>query len=63
MNSIFAIIAGISGSLAGALFNYYLALKFGRRFLSKYGKYVLVKEQTLEKMEDFFCETWTYLYF
>ncbi len=51
-----AIIAGIAGSLAGAVFNYYLALKFGRSFLSKYGKYVLVKEETLEKMEDFFAK-------
>ncbi len=51
-----SIIAGIAGSLAGAVFNYYLALRFGRSFLSKYGKYVLVKEETLEKMEDFFAK-------
>ncbi|MCK9162590.1 MAG: DedA family protein [Arcobacteraceae bacterium] len=51
-----AIICGISGSLAGSLFNYYLALKFGRAFLQKYGKYVLVKEQTLQKMEEFFAK-------
>ncbi len=56
MSLSFAIISGIAGSLAGAVFNYYLALKFGRSFLSKYGKYVLVKEETLEKMEDFFAK-------
>ncbi len=56
MNLSFAIIAGITGSLAGAVFNYYLALKFGRKFLGKYGKYVLVKEETLEKMENFFAK-------
>ena len=56
MNLFLAILAGIAGSLAGAVFNYYLAMKFGRTFISKYGKYVLVKEETLEKMEDFFAK-------
>lgn len=56
MNLFIAIFAGILGSLAGAVFNYYLAMKFGRRFLSKYGKYILIKEETLEKMEDFFAK-------
>lgn len=56
MNLFIAIFAGIAGSLFGAIFNYYLAKKFGRKFLSRYGKYVLVKEQTLEKMEDFFVK-------
>ena len=32
MNMTIAIIAGILGSLAGALFNYFLAIKFGRKF-------------------------------
>lgn len=54
MNLFLAIAIGIFGSLAGAVFNYYLAKKYGRAFLSKYGKYVLVKEETLQKMEDFF---------
>lgn len=56
MNLYIAIVAGIGGSLAGAVFNYLLALKFGRAFLAKYGKYVLVKEETLQKMEDFFAK-------
>ncbi|WP_321314139.1 DedA family protein [Halarcobacter sp.] len=56
MNLALAIFAGIAGSLAGAVFNYFLAVKFGRRFLSKYGKYVLIKEETLEKMENFFAK-------
>jgi membrane protein DedA with SNARE-associated domain len=56
MNIYMVVFAGIAGSLAGAIFNYYLAIKFGRQFLSKYGKYVLVKEETLEKMEDFFAK-------
>lgn len=54
MNIYIAIVVGIAGSLAGALFNYYLAVKFGRKFLIKYGKYFFIKEQTIEKMEEFF---------
>ncbi len=56
MNLFIAIFSGILGSLTGAVFNYYLALKFGRAFFSKYGKYILVKEETLEKMEEFFAK-------
>jgi len=54
MNLFLVIISGVLGSLIGALFNYYLAVKFGRVFLLKYGKYFLFKEQTLNKMEMFF---------
>lgn len=56
MNLFLAIFSGIAGSLAGAIFNYFLAVKYGRSFLSKYGKYVLIKEETLEKMENFFAK-------
>lgn len=55
MNLALAIAAGIGGSLAGALFNYWLALKLGRPFLLRYGKYVLFKEHSLQRMEDFFA--------
>ncbi|MHB1215570.1 MAG: DedA family protein [Thiobacillus sp.] len=55
MNLGLAILAGISGSLVGALFNYWLALKLGRPFLQRYGKYVLFKEHTLQRMENFFA--------
>jgi membrane protein DedA with SNARE-associated domain len=54
MNIYIAIIVGILGSLTGALFNYYLAVKFGRKFLIKYGKYFFIKEPTIVKMEEFF---------
>jgi len=55
MNLVLAILSGISGSLVGALFNYWLAVKFGRPFLLRYGKYVLFKEHSLQRMEDFFA--------
>jgi membrane protein DedA with SNARE-associated domain len=54
MNMYIAIVVGILGSLAGALFNYYIAIKFGRKFLIKYGKYFFIKEPTIVKMEEFF---------
>lgn len=54
MNIYIAIFIGILGSLAGALFNYILALKFGRAFIVKFGKYFFFKENTMKNMEIFF---------
>jgi len=54
MNLFVAIFAGTAGSLFGALFNYYLAIRFGRDFLIKYGKYFFISEETIEKVERFF---------
>lgn len=54
MNIYIVIILGALGSLCGALFNYYFALKFGRTFLMKYGKYFFVSHETIEKTEVFF---------
>jgi len=54
MSLTFAILAGIAGSLAGAVFNYLLAIKFGRAFLIKYGKYLFLKDGALDKLESFF---------
>lgn len=54
MNICLAILWGIAGSLSGALFNYYLALKMGRAFIIKYGKYFFFSEKSMQKMESFF---------
>jgi membrane protein DedA with SNARE-associated domain len=54
MNIYIVILLGILGSLGGALFNYYFALKFGRTFLLKYGKYFFVSHESIEKTEKFF---------
>lgn len=56
MNLFFAIASGIAGSLLGALFNYYLAVRYGRGFLIKYGKYFFITEETIDKVEKFFKE-------
>jgi len=51
------ILAGTFGSLAGALTNYYLALKLGRpallKFIRRYGKYLLLTEESFKKVERF----------
>ncbi len=54
MNLYLAIGVGIAGSLSGALFNYFLAIKYGRGFLLKYGKYFFISPQTISKVENFF---------
>lgn len=54
MNLIIAILCGIIGSLSGALFNYYLAIKLGRPLLIRYGTYVMFNEDTMSRMESFF---------
>ena len=56
MNIYLVVIIGIFGSVAGALFNYYLAIHFGRKFILKYGKYFFIKEETLDKLEAFFTK-------
>ncbi|MDE6886287.1 MAG: DedA family protein [Helicobacteraceae bacterium] len=54
MNIFISIFMGILGSLSGALFNYFLALKFGREFILKFGKYFFFSESSMQKMEIFF---------
>lgn len=49
-----AFLAGLVGSLLGALFNYYFAVWIGEPFLRRYGKYFFVKEASLDKAEAFF---------
>lgn len=56
MNLYMIIFTGILGSVMGALFNYYLAIHFGRTFILKYGKYFLIREETLDKLEAFFVK-------
>lgn len=48
------LIAGITGSLLGALFNYWLAVKLGRPLLIKYGKYFFISQETIDKADRFF---------
>ena len=54
MNMAMVLFCGIAGSLAGALFNYYLAIYAGRAILVRYGRYFFIKESTIVKAEKFF---------
>jgi membrane protein DedA with SNARE-associated domain len=54
MNYILVVLAGTFGSLAGALCNYYIAMKLGRALLLRYGKYIFFRPHHLEKVEVFF---------
>ena len=56
MNLVGAIVVGTLGSLLGALFNYYLAKRYGRAGVLKFGKYFFFKEEKLVKMESFFVK-------
>lgn len=51
-----ALFFGVAGSLLGALFNYWLSLRFGRPFFLKYGKKFGVTEDVLDKADVFFAK-------
>lgn len=56
MNLLLVIVSGIAGSMLGALFNYWIAAKWGRPFFEKYGKYFFVSPSTLDKAESFWTK-------
>ena len=56
MSLTLVLLAGIAGSLLGALFNYWIAVKFGRPFLQRWGKYFFVSAESIEKADEFFLK-------
>ncbi len=54
MNILLVILWGTLGSLLGALFNYWISLTLGRPFFQRYGKYLLVSDKTLTRVDRFF---------
>lgn len=58
MGIILVFLAGLLGSILGALINYYLALHLGRRvtekLINKYGRFLFLKKESLEKSERYF---------
>ncbi len=54
MNLLAVILCGVIGSILGALFNYWIAFTFGRKFILKFGKYLFLNEEKLQKVEKFF---------
>lgn len=55
MNIYLVVLSGISGSLIGAIVNYYIAVFAGRRLLDKYGKYILLSSDKLKKLDKYFA--------
>ena len=49
MNLALVILSGVAGSLTGAWFNYLLALKFGRKFITK-----IMSNEKIDKLELYF---------
>jgi membrane protein DedA with SNARE-associated domain len=56
MSWVGVLLSGTAGSVLGALFNYAIAVFFGRPFILKYGKYFGVSEKHFRKGEVFFLE-------
>ena len=55
MSLTLALLSGIAGSLLGALFNYWLSLRFGRPFFIKYGRHFGVTDEVLDKADNYFA--------
>jgi len=49
------IAAGIAGSLLGACFNYWVAVRWGGPLFDRYGRYVLISQNSLARAEVFFA--------
>jgi membrane protein DedA with SNARE-associated domain len=54
MNFAAVVASGTAGSVMGALFNYYIAIRWGRRFFERCGKYFFVSPEALDKADVFF---------
>lgn len=49
-------VASVLGTVGGALFNYWIALHFGRRLFIRFGKYFFMTPKKLTKIEKFFAK-------
>ncbi len=54
MNMLWVIFSGTTGSIFGAVVNYYFAQIVGRKFIKKYGKFFFMPPEKLQKVEHFF---------
>lgn len=56
MSLFLVLLSGIFGSILGALFNYWVAVKLGRPFLLRWGKYFFISPESIQKADDFFLK-------
>lgn len=54
MSFAIAFACGLAGSVAGAVFNYYLCYFFGSKFIDKFGKFIGITNEKFAKFEAFF---------
>ena len=54
LDPILVTVSGSLGNLVGSVLTYYLGIKAGRKFILKYGKYILLKKEHLEITENLF---------
>lgn len=50
-----AYLASFAGTMAGSLFSYWVAVKWGRTLLVRYGKYFFMDEDKLRGVENYFA--------
>lgn len=55
MDLVGVVLAGSLGSMLGSLVAYYAGLKLGRPFIVRYGRYLLMNEEDLERAERWFA--------
>lgn len=55
MSFLAAFVVSTLGCVGGALFNYYIAYHYGRRFFNAYGKYMFFDHDKMEKLDKFFA--------
>jgi len=50
----YVFIASILGTVCGSLVNYYIAMRFGRPLMLRFGKFFLLTEKKIDKLDRFF---------
>ena len=56
MNLWAVLIVSVTGNLLGSIISYYIAFKYGRTIVIKYGKYLFFSQGKLKQVEDFFIK-------
>jgi len=54
LNFPLSLLCGVTGSIAGAYFNYFMALWLGRPFILRYGKYAGISKEKFLKVDEYF---------